>query len=625
MTTDHHNTLGEYQRSLAFTADEIRAAEAPLLDAQTREDELMQSAASAVAAAARVILAREPFFTGASRVLLAVGAGGNGGDALYAGESLAEDGWDVDAVLLGTDRDTGELRVHQPALDAFTRAGGTVVELDEVWPQGSRFRLVVDGVLGLGGAGGLDPVAATLFAFAGMRFIPVLAVDVPSGIEADTGATPEPVVVDSPRDPAGQSVLDNDRAPGHVIADMTVTFGSLRRAHAVNAYCGQVVLADPTLDDGRSIAQELWKLREETTFKVRASIAAPASPYRDGTPAVGTLDLGGPWDLGDSGLVPVPTTHVGVAREPGPYDDKYTQGVVGVCAGSETYPGAAVLATTGAVRTTSAMVRYIGGGAPEVLRATPEVIWAPDLSRCGRVQAWVVGPGRGTGDEAVAELTELLGREEALLIDADAITVLAEHPALLDVLIARESSTLLTPHAGEFRRLAATVSTGAGTSAARDVDIPDPDADRIGAAVAMARGLQCGVLLKGRHTVVVERPVVGEEGHEQTVSVYCIDAGTSWGATPGAGDVLSGLAGALMAQSVAQLGNADHVADEAAALHARAAAVAAQQAAGGGRFIGGDGAGVPVSASQIADAIPRAWAVSGRARPVRQYLRFPWD
>lgn len=173
--------------------------------------------------------------------------------------------------------------------------------------------------------------------------------------------------------------------------------------------------------------------------------------------------------------------------------------------------------------------------------------------------------------------------------------------------------------------MAATVSTGAGTSAARDVDIPDPDADRIGAAVAMARGLQCGVLLKGRHTVVVERPVVGEEGHEQTVSVYCIDAGTSWGATPGSGDVLSGLAGALMAQSVAQLGNADHVADEAAALHARAAAVAAQQAAGGGRFIGGDGAGVPVSASQIADAIPRAWAVSGRARPVRQYLRFPWD
>ena len=85
MTTHHHNTLGEYQRSLAFTADEIRAAEAPLLEAQTREDELMQSAASAVAAAARVMLAREPFFTGASRVLLAVGAGGNGGDALYAG------------------------------------------------------------------------------------------------------------------------------------------------------------------------------------------------------------------------------------------------------------------------------------------------------------------------------------------------------------------------------------------------------------------------------------------------------------------------------------------------------------------------------------------------------------
>ncbi|HIW92568.1 MAG TPA: hydroxyethylthiazole kinase [Candidatus Corynebacterium avicola] len=620
MTQHNENTLGEHQRSLVFTAEEIRAAEAPLLEAQTREDEVMQSAARAVAAAARVMLTSEPMGSFAERILLAVGAGGNGGDALYAGALLRDEGWEVDAVLFGRDRDTGDVRAHELALEAFIRAGGSVVELDEVWPRPPKYRLIIDGVLGLGGAGGLDPVAATLFAFAGAWFVPVLAVDVPSGIAADTGATPEPVDVDNPLDPEagkrfpeGERVLANDRAPGHVIADMTVTFGGLRRAHAVNAYCGQVVLADPGLDDGGTIGGNLWKLQWKTPIEVTASIAAPKRPQGDGERRAGTLDMSGPWDLGSSGLVPMAASHIDFAWEPGPYDDKYSQGVVGVCAGSETYPGAAVLATTGAVRTTSAMVRYIGAGASEVLRATPEVVWAPDLASCGRVQAWVVGPGRGTGEEATAELAELLGREEALLIDADAITVLSEHPELLDSLAAREASTLLTPHAGEFRRLAATVVE------ARGVDIPDPDADRIGAATAMARTLRCSVLIKGRHTVVVDRPHMTQDGREWRLSVRCIDAGTSWGATPGSGDVLSGLAGALMAQSVARLGNADHGAYQAVALHALAASVGARQAAGGG-----EGPGVPVSASQIAEAIPRAWALSGRSHPDRQYLRFPW-
>ena len=163
--------------------------------------------------------------------------------------------------------------------------------------------------------------------------------------------------------------------------------------------------------------------------------------------------------------------------------------------------------------------------------------------------------------------------------------------------------------------MAATVSR-AGMSAARDgTSDPTPTVS----VLPWPWPMDCSAgAAWGRHTVVVG---VGRGGGGPRADrVGAASTQVPHGARRPGPVTLSGLAGALMAQSVAQLGNADHVADE-AALHARAAAVAAR-AAGDGRFIGGDYAGVPVSASQIADAIP-ARAVSGRARPVRQYLRFP--
>ena len=89
---------------------------------------------------------------------------------------------------------------------------------------------------------------------------------------------------------------------------------------------------------------------------------------------------------------------------PGPKDDKYTQGVTGVLAGSATYPGAAVLCTGAAVAATSGMVRYAGSAGPQVLSHWPEVIAAPSAGASGRVQAWVVGPGLGTDDTGAAAL-----------------------------------------------------------------------------------------------------------------------------------------------------------------------------------------------------------------------------
>lgn len=599
-----------------FTVDQIRRAEGPLLDAQTRADELMRSAAAGVAAAARMMLERKPVMGHQTRVLLAVGAGGNGGDALYAGRDLLDDGWEVDAVLLGRDRTTGDVRVHRGALDAFTGAGGTVVDYDDLWTRRpSPYRLLIDGVLGMGGTGGVDALTATVLDLANRWLFPLLSVDVPSGIDADTGAVSDPVAATDP--------LMNVEMPflSHAVADVTVTFGGWRRAHAVNASCGQVLLADPALDSGESIGAELRKLdawwRPEPGLHVGFSQAV--EPAADPRREYGGIDHGGRWDPAGTHLA-APGLHASGLQgpaEPGPDDDKYTGGVVGICAGSGRYPGAAVLATTGAVRATSAMVRYIGTGAPEVLRATPEVIWSPTVAETGRVQAWVVGPGRGTDDAAAAELTELLDRPEPLLIDADALTLLAERPELRESLIARspdargaardDRPTLLTPHAGEFRRLAAAVSAVSAVSAG----IPDPDVDRIGAAVALSRALHCAVLLKGRHTVIAQRPDLDPDGEVRDTRVTCIDAGTSWGATPGSGDVLAGITGALMAETAAkyQVSMAPGAATQAVALHAIAAAVAAETPDGY----------APTSASRIADAVPQAWARSGPSTTRRHY------
>ncbi|MGP9724079.1 bifunctional ADP-dependent NAD(P)H-hydrate dehydratase/NAD(P)H-hydrate epimerase [Corynebacterium sp. AOP40-9SA-29] len=601
-----------------FTVEEVRAAERPLLEAQDEPDALMRSAASAVAQAARVMLARDNLLSADDRVLVAAGGGGNGGDALYAAAELAAEGWAVDAVLFGRDG-----RVHRPALDAFLAAGGTVVELDSVWHRPSRHRLLIDGVLGIGGDGGLSQGPAVLFAYAAAWFVPVLAVDVPSGIAADTGATPAMIDVEDPPDPRaeewnmpGMTVLMRTRVPAHVIADVTVTFGGLRRAHAVSAYCGQVLLADAGLDPERTISAGLsGTVRDRARLSV--SIGRAVTPECE-------RPMDEEYDIAETLLTGIGRVHADGAHEPGPYDDKYSGGVVGVCAGSAEYPGAGVLTTTAAVRTTSSMVRYVGLGggdaaqtaAAEVVRACPEVVWSPDVARTGRVQAWVAGPGRGTGEDAAGELAELIARPEPLVLDADAITLLAGHDDVRTALQGRAlrdeapAATLLTPHDGEFRRLAEMFS-----------GIPDPEDDRIGAVVALSDALNCAVLLKGRRTLITDGR-----------SVSCIDAGSSWGATPGSGDVLSGILGALAAESEAKFGdeaiaakghpslpddgdgrrprwNGAFPAYGAVALHAVAAELSARTPAGH----------ASTSASRIAEAIPHAVASCAPAVRTRHY------
>ena len=623
-----------------FTVDQIRRAEQPLLRAQGEPDELMRHAAKAVADAAKVMLAApRPYFLGrhATRVLLLVGSGGNGGDALYAGSLLAAEGLGVDAVLLGG-------APHERALATFRRRGGAVLvdglpdfppglrgggapePLDPARPESARpwgYCLVIDGIAGLGGSGPLREKAARIVRVAAKNHARFLAVDVPSGIAADTGVVePGASIADpewEPGDPDEPSPRTLD-LPGHVTADVTVTFGGLRFAHALSDQCGEVVVADIALDgDGPELylrPRETWPAGAQAGRSLHGQLHADlARDAADGTTPTWTYyrslavpprnaftwptlydgDPGDVWtSVGDHPRPPRP----GFPRdlEPGAGDDKYSGGVVGICAGGDRYPGAGVLAATAAVRATSSMVRYVGSGSAEVVRALPEVVAHTSLDDAGRVDAWVVGSGRGTDDATAAELSELLGRGEPLLVDADAITLLARRAELREKLVAREGETLLTPHAGEFRRLADAMAEAgeAGEDTVTDAgaegagSIPDPAEHPIDAAKALAVALDCAVLLKGRRTVVA---MPAEPGH-RAGTVRIIDAGTSWAATPGSGDVLSGLIGAWLAKD-GMAGIAPAV-----TVHARAAEIAARTPAGY----------APTSASLIAEAIREATA-----------------
>jgi ADP-dependent NAD(P)H-hydrate dehydratase / NAD(P)H-hydrate epimerase len=440
-----------------YTADQIREAEAPLL-ASLPGGALMRRAAHGLATA----IARElTLLTGGvsgRRVCAVVGSGDNGGDALWAATFLRRRGASAAAVLLKPER------THAEALAAFTASGGRVV--GSVPPATD---LVIDGVVGISGSGPLRPAAAEVFENV---TTPVVAVDLPSGIDVHTGAADGP----------------------HVRAALTVTFGGLKPVHALGD-CGRVELVDIGLD-----------LPQSDICEFEAA------------------DVAARWPI------------------PGPDDDKYTQGVTGILAGSATYPGAAVLCTGAAVAATSGMVRYAGSAAQQVLSQWPEVIATPSVSAAGRVQAWVVGPGLGTDGTGAAALWFALDTDLPAIVDADGLTILAAHP---DLVANRDAPTVLTPHAGEFERLAGS----------------PPGDDRVGATRRLADRLGVTVLLKGNITVIAE----------PGGPVYLNSAGQSWAATAGSGDVLSGIIGALLAAGLPPA----QAAAAAAYVHARAAALSA--------------------------------------------------
>ena len=512
----------------------VRVAERALM-ATVPPGALMQRAAAGLASVCAG-LAEKVY---GARIVVLAGSGDNGGDALYAGARLARRGARVVAVAAGS-------RAHEQGTAALRAAGGRVTGSDDpdLPDVIAAADLVLDGLLGIGGRGGLrEPYSALAGLLesaragdrAGRRGAgpSVVAVDLPSGIDADTG------VVDGPA----------------VRADVTVTFGTWKPGLLIDPGAGHAGLVE-LVDIG-----------------LEPYLPAPAAAGFQAADVAALL------------------------RQPPAESDKYRRGVLGVLAGSHRFTGAAALAVGGALRGGAGMVRLVSAEpAVAVVREHwPEALTTVtgdgpraghEVEAAGRVQAWVAGPGMGTDEAARNRLAAVLGTDLPVLVDADGLTLVAQERGLL----ARAAPTLVTPHAGELARL-----VGA--------DPAEVTARRLEHARAAAAELGVTVLLKGSTTVIAP----AGDG-EALVN----PTGTSWLATAGTGDVLSGLAGALLAQGLA-------VTDAAAAaafLHG----IAARQAAAGALPAGmtaseltlagagpaGTGAGSPIAATDVITALPAA-------------------
>jgi hydroxyethylthiazole kinase-like uncharacterized protein yjeF len=455
----------------AHTVEQVRTAEASLM-ARLPEGTLMQRAATGLAVAISNFLG----FTYGARVVLLIGSGDNGGDALYAGAQLARRGAQVTAILLSN-------KAHAEGLDALLTAGGRIGTSVEI----AAADVVVDGIVGIGGRPGLRADALDVVRAAVENGVPVVAVDVPSGVDVDSGETPAE----------------------HVQAAFTVTFGTHKICHFIDpaaTACGPVHLVDIGLE-----------------------LPPPA------VSAVQDADI--------RELYPVPSGE----------SDKYSRGVLGLMAGSKQYPGAAVIATSGALAGPIGMLRYVGPDAvaTAVRAAHPEIVAGE-----GRVQAWAIGSG--LGDELdVDKVRDLLNSEIPVLLDADGLKALDDSGDHIDV--------LATPHAGELARL-----LGVERSAV--------EAERLKHARLAAERYDVTVLLKGATTVIA-----APDGQVRVSS-----NATPWLATAGAGDVLAGLCGSLLAAGLNPL--------DAAALGAYLHGAAAHLASANG----------PLTALQVAQKLPEA-------------------
>jgi hydroxyethylthiazole kinase-like uncharacterized protein yjeF len=530
----------------------VRAAEQALM-AALPPGTLMQRAAAGLATVCAGVLGR----VYGTRVVVLAGSGDNGGDALYAGARLARRGARVTAVAAAS-------RVHEQAAAALRAAGGRVTGAGDPGLPAliGTADLVLDGLLGIGGHGGLREPYAALAALTGAAAGPagpvVLAVDLPSGIDADTGA------VDGPA----------------MWADVTVTFGTWKPGLLIDPGAGHAGVAE-------------------------------------------LVDIGlGPYLAGPAAAAFQAADVAALLAPPAGDADKYRRGVLGLVAGSDRFTGAATLAVGGALRGGAGMVRLVTTAAaaavarqhwPEALvtvtgdgpqapgpaqapgagqtgRGGQEVAGAgrvqaspgagqggQEVAGAGRVQAWVAGPGMGTQQAARDRLAAVLATDLPVLVDADALTLVGQEPGLLD----RAAPTLLTPHAGELARL-----LGTGPE--------DVEAGRLAHARAAASRFGATVLLKGSTTVIA--PAGGG-------AVLVNPTGTSWLATAGTGDVLSGLAGALLAHGLP----VPQAAAAAAYLHGLAGRLAA--AGWDPASPDGEGPGAaesPIAAGDVIRALPAA-------------------
>ncbi|MDZ4095511.1 MAG: NAD(P)H-hydrate dehydratase [Paracoccaceae bacterium] len=494
-----------------LTSAQMRAVEAAAIVSGAASGlELMERAGGGVVEA---ILARWPELgRGPGRALVLCGPGNNGGDGFVVARLLAQRGWLVEVLLFG---DAGRLPPDARANYLRWCEMGAVGVFARDCPAGMQTAggVLVDALFGTGLTRALpSDLAAGLRALRqapggdGWRRV---AVDVVSGLCADSGRVLHP---------EGGAT----QVPG---ADLTVTFHRQKLGHHLAegaGLSGQVVVFDIGL----------------------AGAAAPVG---------GTVlnDLNGAVDSG------------ALQKASGAGRHKYSHGHALILSGPPGHGGAGRLAARGALRIGAGVVTL--GCAPDALAENAarldavmlrEVAGAEDLARVltdARINALCVGPGLGISDDTGRLVAVALQSGRACVLDADALTLIARDAAVFARL---HAGCVLTPHGGEFARLFPDIAARLAAPA-----VKGPAYSKVDACRAAAVRAGCVVLFKGADTVIAApdgRCVVNSAQY---------DRAAPWLATAGAGDVLAGFIGGLMARGFDPM----QAAQTAAWLHVEAA------------------------------------------------------
>ena len=460
-----------------LTPDEMAEADRQAIAGGVPGRDLMEAAGRAVAGKAAAMVGQ-----GAS-ILVAAGPGNNGGDGFVAARLLAGQGFPVHLALLGR----REALAGDAALAAADYDGPV-----EPLAAGTRFdgALVIDALFGAGLARPLEGDIAALVNRLNEMDIPVLAVDLPSGVDGRTGQV------------AGVAVR----------ATHTVTFFRRKPGHLLmpgRDYCGvvsvvQIGIADAVLESARPALfcnqPDLW----------RAAFPRPA-----------------------------------------PAGHKYDRGHALVVCGSATRTGAARLAACGALRIGAGLVTL--ASPPDALLVNAAHLTAIMIARMDgaeglariladkRFTALVIGPAIGIGEETRNAVAVCLESHAAVVLDADALTSFGDRPeALWQRTRSRRAAVLLTPHEGEFARIFPDLGPiGQTGDTGGDVD-EGTQWSKVDRARAAAELAGCAIILKGADTVVAM-----PDGRASICG-----HGPPYLATAGSGDVLAGIAAGLLAQGV---------------------------------------------------------------------------
>jgi ADP-dependent NAD(P)H-hydrate dehydratase / NAD(P)H-hydrate epimerase len=438
--------------------------------------DLMEKAGQAVADAA-VAMTRA-----SARIVVLCGPGNNGGDGFVAARHLRQRGFDVRLFLLG---DRAALK-------------GDAAEMARRWPIPVRpatadplqsMNLVIDAIFGAGLSRPPEGDVAELIAAVNDSGLPVLSIDVPSGLDGTTGA-----------------------APGVCIqATKTITFFRKKPGHLLmpgRALCGEVIVAQIGIPE-RVLDAINSNLHENTPELWLSHYPWPKNG-------------GHKYDRGHAVVVSGPAHQTGAAR-------LGARGALRIGAGLVTLVGNATATAINAAHVTSIMVRAMTGR-----RALEDFLG--DIRR----NAVLIGPGASVGPETADEVLAILKSSAAVVLDADALTSFAdedrggqraflvrngdaavEPESLFDAIKARQAPVVMTPHEGEFKRLFG--------------ELPGSKLERARAAAERSGAI---IVLKGTDTVIA-----APDGRAAINS-----NAPAWLATAGSGDVLSGFVTGLLAQ-----------------------------------------------------------------------------